>query len=264
MTNIFIRNDDVREALDVSLLEITNICIRNEVPISHAVEPANVSKEVVDWLLQIKKEHPHLIEIIQHGYDHRIKYRITRLGKLRQGEFGGNRTFEDQYNDLLKGYNLMNSFFGESWYPLITLPYGAFNKNTLRAINKIGYKGLSTSVNFSSKHRIKDFFGRLLGLNFLLNRQISYHMKCRPGTAFIDIGVSVNIIKKYVNEEEAIHFSNEEIAKKISENSMFTGNVGILLHHRFHKDITSQLLDLIEELRTENNFSFKRFEEILC
>lgn len=262
MINIFIRNDDVRETLDESLLEITDICIRNEVPISHAVEPANVTKEVVDWLLVTKKEYPHLIEIIQHGYDHKIKYNITRYGKIRQGEFGGNRTFEEQYNDLLKGYNLMNTYFGKSWYPLLTLPFGAFNKHTLRAMNKIGYKGLSTSVNFSKKHRIKDVLGRILRVNFLLNRQISYHMRNRPGTNFIDIGVSANIIRKYLNEDEAIHFTNKEILEKISHNSLFTDNIGILLHHRFHKDIIPQFSDLVKHLKMCRNFSFKGIEEL--
>jgi len=264
MINIFIRNDDVREKLDKSLLEITNICIRNEVPISHAVEPANVTKEVVDWLLQIKGEYPHLIEIIQHGYDHKIKYQITRFGKLRKGEFGGNRTFEDQYNDLLKGFNLMNTFFGKSWYPVLTLPYGAFNRNTLRAIDCIGYNGLSTSVNFSQMHRIKDFFGRIFKVNFLFNRQISYHMRQRPETSFIDIGVSANIIRKYINENDAIHFTNTELLGIIYHNSLYTDNIGILLHHRFHKENINQFSDLIKFLKLKGNVSFKSIEKIIC
>lgn len=42
---IFFRNDDVRSTLDESLVSLTDIFIRNGIPISHAVEPANISSD---------------------------------------------------------------------------------------------------------------------------------------------------------------------------------------------------------------------------
>jgi hypothetical protein len=264
MINIFIRNDDVRGVLDNSLIEITNICVNNSVPICHAVEPANVSMEVVDWLLEMKMKYPQLISIIQHGYDHKIKYQLTRFGKLIQGEFGGNRNIDEQYNDLRKGYNLMVDYFGDRWCPIISIPYGIFNNNTLRAIDRIGYQGFTTSVSYSPKHRIKDKIGNFLNINFILYRQISYHMCKRSGFSFTDIGVSVNIIKKYLNEKEAIHYTNEEIKKNILFNSKFTENVGILLHHRYHNEVTNQITDLITSLKETNNYSFVSIEDLIC
>ena len=53
---IFFRNDDVRDKLDQSLVSITELFIDNRVPISHAVEPANVSDEVIKWLIEMKKK----------------------------------------------------------------------------------------------------------------------------------------------------------------------------------------------------------------
>ena len=65
---IFFRNDDVRGKLDNSLVKITEIFITNQVPICHAVEPANLTHEVINWLLDLKNSYPNLIEIVQHGW----------------------------------------------------------------------------------------------------------------------------------------------------------------------------------------------------
>ena len=82
-TIIFFRNDDVRDVLDDSLIGLTELCLKHQVPIAHAVEPANVTPEVVDWLMATKKKHKRLIEIIQHGYDHSLN--VTKMvgGKLK-------------------------------------------------------------------------------------------------------------------------------------------------------------------------------------
>ena len=65
---IFLRNDDIRQTLDQTLIDLTMVCMEHKVPISHAVEPANVTTEVAEWLIGMKIKYPQLIEIIQHGY----------------------------------------------------------------------------------------------------------------------------------------------------------------------------------------------------
>ena len=77
MMTVFFRNDDVRDKLDQILVDFTTLCIKNKMPIAHAVEPANVTQEVVDWLLETKKSHPHLIEIMQHGVRRVIRQTLT-------------------------------------------------------------------------------------------------------------------------------------------------------------------------------------------
>lgn len=92
MGNIFFfRNDDLRNKLDDSLIKITDLFIKYNIPITHSVEPANVSEEVVKWLVDVKKKYPDLIEIMQHGYEHKIK------NNFKKGEFGGQ---EDTMNNL--------------------------------------------------------------------------------------------------------------------------------------------------------------------
>ena len=73
MSIFFFRNDDVRDNLDQSLIELTDIFIKNQIPITHAVEPANITQAVIDWLLEVKQSYPEIISIMQHGYDHTVK-----------------------------------------------------------------------------------------------------------------------------------------------------------------------------------------------
>ena len=93
----FFRNDDVRGSLDGSLVRIQELFIKRGIPITHAVEPANITEDVVNWLLSVKDKHPNMVSIMQHGYDHSIK-------NIRQyGEFGGDRTYDEQYQDIGNG-----------------------------------------------------------------------------------------------------------------------------------------------------------------
>ncbi|NTV03832.1 hypothetical protein HGA89_02780, partial [bacterium] len=84
MAIFYFRNDDVN-VLDEELVNVTRRCTEQGVPITHAVEPANVTDEATAWLRAEKSSAPRLIEIMQHGYDHR---------KRDKGEFGGNRPYD--------------------------------------------------------------------------------------------------------------------------------------------------------------------------
>ena len=64
-TKVCFRNDDVN-SLTEPLKKLTEIYLKRKVPITHAVEPGNVTIETIDWLKQLKTHDPHLIEIIQH------------------------------------------------------------------------------------------------------------------------------------------------------------------------------------------------------
>ncbi|MFH1900736.1 MAG: polysaccharide deacetylase family protein, partial [Candidatus Omnitrophota bacterium] len=142
---IFFRNDDVRQNLDNSLIEMTQIFLDHCIPITHAVEPANVSSEVINYLIDLKIKYPKFVEIIQHGYNHKLNYMKMVGGKLRKGEFGGERTFEEQYRDIKAGKELMDKYFGNLWFPAFTFPYGARNNKAIKAINQLNYKVLEST-----------------------------------------------------------------------------------------------------------------------
>lgn len=253
---IFFRNDDVRNSLDNSLIELTGLFISNKVPVAHAVEPANVSQEVVKWLLKEKTDHPDLIEIIQHGFDHNIGNQNIKM------EFGGVRGFEDQLIDIKKGVGLMNTYFGNLWTPVFTFPYGTYNRDSLKAISVCDYKVLSSKIKFSGKARLKNFAGRALNIDNFGGKHINYHPGLRKNYGFREISVSANLIKSYTAYDTAIHYSLEEIIDQILLAGKYTDIIGILLHHRFHSNEMLLIEELIKFLR-QSGFSFSTFNELI-
>ena len=68
----FLRDDDIRSPLDNNLIKLLELLIQLNIPISLAVEPANIDNQMSEWLLNQKERYPHLIEIIQHRYNHNL------------------------------------------------------------------------------------------------------------------------------------------------------------------------------------------------
>ncbi len=246
---IFFRNDDVRESLDRELVELTELCFKHGVAISHAIEPANVTPEVVDWLLESKKSFPELIEIIQHGYDH------NRNNPSAKMEFGGNRSFEDQLVKIQKGKEIMDNYFGSYWSPIFTFPFGTYNYETLSAVNKLNYLGISSKIDYSIKSRVKNTLGRIAGKEFLMNKKISYHTLNRKHFDFKEFSVSANLIKKYTGHNTAVHYTKKEVLEQINLSSRYTNIVGLLFHHRFHGNHIQMIEQLIVELKDKYTFS---------
>ncbi len=246
---IFLRNDDVRNKLDKELMNLTALCIKHDVPISHAVEPANVTAEVVSWLIDVKKQNPTLIEIIQHGYDHNRNQPEMKM------EFGGNRSFNDQLDTLKKGKDLMDKYFGDQWDSVFTFPYGTYNAYTLKALDELGYLAISSKINYSLKNRFKNNLGNLINREFLLSKKISYHNKYRNHYRFKEISVSANLIKSYIDANTANHYSKNDIMAQIDQSSRFTSVIGILFHHRFHGNQLNMIEELLIGLKESYKFS---------
>ena len=235
----FFRNDDVRDCLDQSLMQIQQLFIKRNVPIVHAVEPANVTSEVVKWLLEMKGRNPELITIMQHGYDHSIK------NNYKKGEFGGQRGFDEQYDDILRGKQLMNSLFGDSWFEAFNFPYAPYNQQAIRALEKVGYKVLNSHYNNEWKRRLFYAIGHLLHQGMLFGRHVSWNLQTYPGTSMIEVSMNITFIKKYHNEQTNCDFySLKELCNKIDQFIPTRYPIGLLLHHRYHT--TQNSIDLIE------------------
>ena len=259
MKYIFFRNDDVRDSLDKSLVDLTALFTTHGVPISHTVEPANVSKEVIDWLISVKNETPRLIEIVQHGYGHRLNYRKIIGGKLKKGEFGGSRSYDEQFEEIKHGMELMNQFFGKQWFQLFTFPYGARNRQAIQAVSKAGFKVVNGSMGASLKHRTLYFIGRFLRKEMLWGRKISWHLRHKPKTKLFQIDTSISVIKKFNDEfVDAEFYTLEELQKQTLRYLSNEKTVGFVLHHRYHtsKEHLKLIEDLILWLKGFNNVEF--------
>ena len=256
LTTLFFRNDDIRNVLDQSLIDLTMLCVENYVPISHAVEPANLSQEVAEWLINIKKRFPDYVEIIQHGYNHNLANPHKKM------EFGGKRDYQDQYNDILKGKEIMDRTFGSLWEPIFTFPYGTYNKYTLTALDQLEYKAISSKIKFDFKGRIKNTTGKFFGQDVLFGKRINYHPDIRKGYKFREISVSVNLIKKYTGETIADHYSEQELLDQINLASRYSKIIGVLFHHRFHHHHLNLTNNLIKAGK-ERSYHFAKLSDLI-
>lgn len=262
---VFFRNDDVRGNLDEALVSITYLLAKTSIPISHTIEPANITNDVIDWIKEFQVKHPNMLELVQHGYAHRLNYQKVINGKLRKGEFGGDRTYEEQFAEIYHGKELMDQYFGSNWFPLFTFPYGARNDAALKAVSDAGFVAVNGSMGVSVQHQVLYFFGRLFNQEMLWDKKISYHLRHRKGLGLFQIDTSFSLIKKYKDEgTEADFYSLEQLKLKAAEYLRKAPTVGIVLHHRYHN--TPEKLKLLEDfvvwLKSQKGIEFVTQEEI--
>ena len=224
---VFFRNDDVN-VLDDTFIQLVQLFISHSVPLVLAVEPANVTAEMVRYLLDAKSAYPRLIEIVQHGWSH---------AQHDRGEFGGSRGYADQLVDIKRGLNVMRSNFGDNFFPAFTFPFGQFNEHTIRILNELGYLIFSSKFNNSFSARIFYLFGRLVQQKWMFDRRVSYHLRHCPGSSLDEISASISPIKKYLGPHgstECVFESLETLKSKYLAARKRTQVVGIILHHRYH------------------------------
>ena len=251
------RNDDVRGKVDKELEEMVKIFIDNKIPLTLAVEPINLTDEVVKWLLAVKKESPSYIEIMQHGYDHTVK------NKIRTGEFGGQRTYDEQYKEIHHGKELMNNYFGDQWFEAFNYPFGEYNPAAMQAASDCGFKVVYSHFNARLSRRIFYKVGHLLNKGYLFDKHVSWNLDYYPNTNLFEIDANISFIKKYLDEETGSEmFSLEELKEKTKMYMDFP-IVSLLAHHRYHNSrekmkIFQQYIDWTREF----NFEYFTSEQI--
>lgn len=254
----FFRNDDVNE-LTPELVAISELFFTAGIPIIHAVEPGNLSDACANWLIEKKAQHGRLLEIMQHGYNHT---------KHSAGEFGGSRAFQEQYDDLRRGRDIMDRRFGDRWFPAVNFPYGPYNQATIRAVDEIGYKVFNGHYNPRLSRRLFYLIGRLLGKGQLLSRHVSHHLEIYPGTHVFTIDMAISYIDRYrghYGSTDCDWFPLAALMERFAAARRHIEVIGWLLHHRYHTTPASVKLvqDSIDAMRrAAPGIEFWNFEEI--
>ena len=260
MSTFFFRNDDVRETLDDSLVRLTQIFMDYGVPITHAVEPGNVTEEVTSWLLEVKSRYPRLLEIIQHGFDH-----ANKLKGPRPGEFGGTRGYQEQYNELKRGMEIMDDRFGDKWFRGFCFPFGPYNPAAMKALNDLGFLLVNSHFNKRISRRAFNALGNLLRSGYLFGKRVSWNLRYRPGSNLFEADMNVSFIRKYKNEETDCDFYSLEALQQNTQQYLRYPTVGVLFHHRYH--VNDEHFDLVRRyldwLKTVPDTEYATMEEIL-
>lgn len=254
---VFFRNDDVN-VLDETFITFVESFIAHTIPLVLAVEPANVTPEMVQYLLKAQTSYPNLIEIVQHGWSHAVHDR---------GEFGGSRGYRDQMDDIFRGLDVMRTRFGEAFFPAFTFPFGQYNEHSIRILNELGYVVFSSKFNSSLSAQIFYWLGRLARRKWLFNRRISYHLDRYPGSSLEEISTSISPIKKYIGPHgstDCIFQSLETLKSQYLVSRKRTSVVGIILHHRYHAgpERMSLLIQFVEWLAGIDGLRFMTLHDI--
>lgn len=225
-TQVFFRNDDVN-APEPGLVEMTELLLSRGIPVSHAVEPANLTGQVRDWLLEVS---PRGVEIIQHGYSH---------ARHDRGEFGGERPAAAQKKDIDAGLAIMREAFGDRFYPAMSFPFGLYNEHTPPLLETAGYEVMSNHRRHQFSRQVFYALGRMLRRGRWLGRHVSHHLGSYPGTRLLEVSVSISPIRRYRHDlgPTACEFHDQaELQAMFRACRRQSPVVGIVLHHRFHPD----------------------------
>lgn len=242
----FIRNDDIGE-LTPALRQFVSAFIEAKLPVSYQIIPALLSKDCARYLLEIEREHPHLIEFGQHGLRHRMSLR----GKELRREFGPERGPSQQTADIIEGLQLLRQQLGERDITLFTPPQHKFDRHTVAAAANAGHKTFSAACYPTAHHRLAYSIGRLFKLSSIRHHGISYHGMVRPEADLREISISIAI-----DNGRKVTCPAALIPDAIKRAARHTNVIGFMFHHEVYTDRSDQLKRIIDELMAKSQDSF--------
>lgn len=218
MVRIFFRNDDVGDI--TKKFEMMNrIFIRKNVPLHHSVIPKNISEPSAKKLTEIKAKNPEIIEYGQHGYSHE-NYGNENI----KFEFLG-RGYNRQKRDIKIGKRIIEEYLGPDACSIFTPPFHKYDKNTLNAVNELGFRVFSADYRTRLDMNMYDF-------------------------SFVPVSISFNLP---TSEKGKFTTNLNYIIKNFMERKDKQPFIGIFIHHEM-LDVQGfrNLLFYLDYLKKEN------------
>lgn len=235
----FVRDDDIG-ALTPALRTFVELFVAHRIPVSYQIIPEQLTPECASYLLDVEKAHPELIEFGQHG----LRHSMVLKGKRLKREFGPERTYDQQRQDIAEGKRLLQALLGdEREIVLFTPPQHKFDRNTLQACAAAGHKVFSAASYSSPHHRLAYAIGRALGVSSIRHHGISYHGRQRPEAPLHEVSIAIA-----VDNGRRITCPAGRLDKALARATAGSRTVGLMFHHAVYADAPSELEAIVARL----------------
>ena len=207
-----VRIDDVYENQE-TLSRAVDMLLQKRIHVSLQIIPKIATIECARWAIGLKQKNPSILEIGQHGWSH-TNYDITLEENY---EFGKARSYEEQYNDILRGKERMMELFGDKSDPVFTPPYHGFDNNTIMALAKLNFEKI-----YLGKGPAKGIHG------------------CRA--------VNYDIDPLYYKKSKAYPRDIEKVKKELKDSLRSFNEARLLLHAQYIDEGTFNIIEYLGEL----------------
>ncbi len=218
---VFFRDDDGGWSND----QMDQLCewfYQRRLPLDVAVIPKALDKESVSVLGKWLQTEGADIHLHQHGYSHG-----NHQSAGRGCEFGSDRNYQQQLNDIINGKSILEATFSSQIEPIFTPPWNRCTSETVMALNRAGIKYLS----------------RITG---------STDLGSLGAVEPIDVSID------WLKSKKGIRLSGEPLIQYIvSQFETAASTVGIMLHHQhMHTDELELLDQCIHVLKQSEKIEF--------
>ena len=224
---VYFRDDDAGWD-DAALMHLVHLFERHDTPIDLAVIPSELGVRMGRWLAA---RIGNRLGCHQHGFAH-----VDHAQRGRRSEFGEDRGYDAQLNDLRRGWLALTQRLEGRVDPIFTPPWNRCSSDTARALGELGFLALS-----------RDAGAAPLPLGAL--RALPVHvdwMKWRSGVAPDLAVIGRQIAAVAVAEPEAVQ------------------SLGIMLHHAVMTELDFAALgELLGALRRESRVQRVNMRDLL-
>jgi peptidoglycan/xylan/chitin deacetylase (PgdA/CDA1 family) len=223
--DVFFRDDDADDDLP-NLHCLLDTFGERGAPINLEVIPGTLTSRGADLLQRRRKQG--LIELNQHGWMH-----TNHEAAGRKYEFGPSRNYAQQFEDIERGRDVLNSIFAGDWRPVFTPPWNRCTRDTLRAVDELGFAALSRDAS---------------------EAPVTDHRFCEISTTF-DI---------YTWKNGAAMKPEAVVAASLAAQVRAGHAIGILLHHKVMTPEAFEIVgNLLDQFRQSSAVRLHTFESAM-
>jgi hypothetical protein len=233
-TSVFFRVDD---AFDTSadFLYLFNYFISKKLPVNFQVIPSWATDSFFKFINRFSKSDLAYTKFNQHGLEHE---QIIN-GEHHWSEFGGKRTYQDQFDTIRTGKSILEDRLGTNFDATVfTPPQHKIDPNTIKTLHKLDFKIISLSNYCKILPQIIYKACRVFNISSIHNRAISYHEHYRPEAPLFELSASV-----IIDDGNQIILSPDQALAEFLRARRTHKTVGIMMHCKPFRHKSEKFLD---------------------